>query len=173
MLDQWHGLGRSLQDDELAARREREARGELDELEVPARLGLVTSRGRRRWLIPKGWPMAGRKELEQLGTDHVTCSRAAADFPASPGTCRRTLAKATVPSRTISSVLGREAGQRARRPDDVGARVAYGHLLDRRSLRFPRVHVNEPACKKHEQTGRAKAGSQHGVIDSNSNKPSI
>ena len=41
-------------------------------------------------LIPPSW-----KELEQLGTDHVTCSRSTADFPASPGTCRRTLAKAT------------------------------------------------------------------------------
>ena len=45
---------------------------------------------------------------------------------------------------------------------------AHGHLLGHRSLRFPRVHVNEPACTKHEQT--CPGGKQHGAIGSNSNK---
>ena len=112
-------------------------------------------------LIPPSW-----KELEQLGTDHVTCSRATAGFPGESGHVPTHLGQGHGPSSTISIVLGRQEGQRDKRRTMSTRGWAMAIVWIAGVCAFRGFTSTSPHTK-HEPTRRAEATEG---IDSNSDK---
>jgi len=104
---------------------------------------LITSRETKRWVIPKGWPIAGKKphrvaEIEafqEAGVKGVISKKPAGVYPYSktlPGGKSRLCLVAVFPLRvTLEKVTWRETGERQRQwfPQDVA-----GELVEEGSL---------------------------------------
>jgi ADP-ribose pyrophosphatase YjhB (NUDIX family) len=106
---------------------------------------LITSRETKRWVIPKGWPMAGKKphrvaEIEafqEAGVKGVISKKPAGVYPYSKTLTRgesRLCLVAVFPLRvTLEKVTWRETGERERQwfPQDVAAELVEEGSLAR------------------------------------------